>query len=373
MRFPGLVLFCLALFCLTLCISRTGYAATYCVSNSTELQQALTAAAASVADDEIRIRQGTYIHTASFLYNSQNTAIISISGGYFTVDADLCGGKSGDARTTVLDGNNTRQIMLIGMPFAVEGAWGRVLVSNLTFQNGVGGEFGRGGGLNIQTNLSLFMEYWLDNLIVRNNSGFFAGGVELSVNNGLVRVVNSLFENNSAPTTAFGHLAVGIARSDAGNGSGAIIANSTFVNGTCAGSGGRGCGVGIKICSGVRADVINSLFWNNAISDANLEGCPAELGNGSVFFSHSRIPTLSGNLTPNATSPYTEIPGFVNAAGGNFRLRNDSFYINKGLGVPPHYAGNTNSYDVHGGIRTNLGVMEVGALENQTMYADGFE
>ncbi len=367
MRLSGLALFCLALG-----ISNSGFAATYCVSNSVELQQSLTAAAASAADDEIRIRQGTYIPTATFFYNSQNTAWISVSGGYFTIDANPCGGKLNDARSTILDGNSDKQIMLIGMPFAVEGVSSRVLVDNLTFQNGVGTGFQRGGALNIQTNLSLPVEYWLDNLIIRNNSGYFAGGVELNVNNGLVRVVNSLFENNSAPSSAFGHLSVGIGHSDAGNGTGVIIANSTFVNGTCAGSGGRGCGVGIVVCGGVRADVINSLFWNNAISDTNLEGC-AGLGNGSVYFSYSRILTLSGTLTPTLTSPYNNDPGFVNAAAGNYQLRNDSYYINRGLGVPPYYDAYTKSTDVYGGIRKNLGIMDVGALENQTLFSNGFE
>lgn len=56
----------------------------------------------------------------------------------------------------------------------------------------------RGGGMNISSNINSFdVEYWLDNLIVRNNSGYFAGGIDLSLNRGLVRVVNSLFANNA--------------------------------------------------------------------------------------------------------------------------------------------------------------------------------
>jgi len=359
-------------------INIPAFATTYCVGTATELSNALIAAAASDVDDEIRIRAGVYQPSQTLVYNSQNTGWLSVSGGYYTFSDNPCGGRNPDARVTVLDGSGLRQIMIINLISpTIVGPFTRFLVSNLTLQNGIhSAQFGRGGGMQIYSNINSFdVEYWLDNLIVRNNRGYFAGGIDLSLKRGLVRVVNSLFDANSAPTSAFGHLAVLIAEASAGNGSGAILLNNTFTGGQCAGDGGRGCGIGLVLCNGVRADVINSMFFNNAISDVNAEGCASTgQGNGSVHYSHSRITGTSGNLTPLATSPYSADPRFVNPAAGNFELRNDSFYLNKGLGVPPWYGEYTSQQDVYGRPRIKTGKLDVGALENQTgLFYDGFE
>jgi hypothetical protein len=352
-------------------------AATYCVGNATDLANALSAAAASDADDEIRIREGVYQPAQTLLYNSQNTRWLSVSGGYYTVGENLCGGRNPDARATVLDGSGARQVLAILIQFAnVTTPSTRLLVSNLTLQNGVQSEFGRGGGLQMFSNITSFdVEYWVDNVIVRNNSGYFSGGMELNLNRGLIRVVNSLFDGNTAPTSAFAHLAISISVASAGNGTGAIVLNNTFVGGQCPGQQGRGCGIGVLACGGVRVDVINSLFVSNAISDVNAEGCVVSgLGSGSIYYSHSRIPTTSGNLTPTVTSPYTAEPRFVNAAAKNFELRDDSFYLNKGLGVPPWYNEYTSQQDAYGRTRNKSGALDVGALENQTgLFHDSFE
>ena len=342
-------------------------AAVYCVNNPTELQSALSAAAASSSDDEVRLVRGVYGPAQTLVYNSQNPGWVFVLGGY-----DVgCGGRSGDARTTVLDGGLARQVLQ--MTFNPPGATAqgpRIGVDNFTVQNGVAAGFTRGGGIALASYGTAQAELWVDNLIVRNNSGYFSGGINLYTERGLIRVANSLFDGNTAPSSAFGHLATVVNHTEAVNGTGVIIANSTFVNGSCAGQDGRGCGIGLSLPTGIRADVINSLFSNNAISDVNIENGLTTGGSASIDY--SLVGAITGNLAPIITNPVSGDPGFVDAVGGDFHLRDNSALINRGLGVPPYYA--FNSFDIDGNPRVRSAALDVGAYENQNMmFGNGFE
>jgi len=346
----------------------SGWAAVYCVSSAVELQTALTAAAASESDDEIRLVRGTFVPAQTLIYSSTNPGWMFILGGY-----DVgCAGFSKDARTTVLDGQGARQVLLVYFQPGSSSIGPRLGINNLTVENGVAPGFVRGGGIAVGSFNSGTgqTEVWLDNLIVRNNSGYFAGGIDVNVTRGLVRVVNSLFDANSAPTSAFGHLSVVVTGTEAVNGTGVIIANSTFVNGNCASQGGRGCGIGLVLFPGIRADILNSVFDNNVTGDVNVEN--GGTSGGSAFINYSRASGFTGNIVPQVTNSIVDAPRFVDPAGGNFRLRNDSRLINRGLGVPPFYS--FNSYDLDGELRVRSGVLDIGAYENQvTIFVNGFE
>jgi hypothetical protein len=57
---------------LALALAAPASAASWCVRDHVELQQALTAAAASPGDDEIRLREGVYTtFNGPFLYSAQ--------------------------------------------------------------------------------------------------------------------------------------------------------------------------------------------------------------------------------------------------------------------------------------------------------------
>jgi len=82
---------------------------------------------------------------------------------------------------------------------------------------------------------------------------------------------------------------------------------------------------------------------------------------------------LSGSLTPLVTSPYSADPRFVNPAASNFALRDGSFHLNKGAGVPPWYGAYIWRQDVYGRLRVRTEKPDVGALENQAgLFHDGF-
>ena len=89
-------------------------AAIHCVRNHNELQQALTAAATSPGDDEIRIREGIYTtFNGSFVYTSQNPGWLTLSGGWYLVDGNDCAQARMDASRTILEGAGQSQVVRI--------------------------------------------------------------------------------------------------------------------------------------------------------------------------------------------------------------------------------------------------------------------
>jgi hypothetical protein len=349
-------------------------AATYCVGNGTEFQQALSAAAASSADDEIRLKPGVYTFFQPFLYQTSTPHWVFISGGWSEFNGVECGQQSFDAAATVLDGEDQRPILLMTFnPPEQTTQLMRQGVYNLTFRNGRASEFGRGGGLYMFTFNRVNTEYWIDNVIFHGNSGYFAGGAEFYLPRGLLRVVNSLFYDNHAPTSAFAHFNVTMLEGEYPVD--VLVANSTFVDGACPGSGGRGCGIGAGIGATVRMDILNSLFWGNGISDVNAEGLTAAgFGTGTLFYDYSRVPVSGGTIVPSQSNGSTLDPRFVDPDANDWRLRDDSPYIDRGLAPLPIYG--QGSRDVANAPRTQFAAQDAGAFENQTrtaLFGDGFE
>lgn len=353
-------------------------AATFCVGTVAELRAALQSAQAA-GDDEIRIRTGTYLVDATLIYNTTQAGWLVISGGYQDGGGLPCGARSLNAAATVLDGQGQRQIMILGyQPPDGTTSGIRIVVENLTFANGVGTGFQRGGGLNaFLLPASAVNELWLENLVFRNNSGYFAGGLDASVRNGYLRVVNSLFDANSAPDTVFAHAALGVSASPPAYGSGIVVANSTFTRGRCLGNvgGPRGCGLSIFTGTGVDSTIANSVFFDNPIADLTTQ-VSSPNGSERVFVRDSLMPVDIGNLPRVIERPVTGDPRFTDVAGGDFTPREDSPLVNRGvLPIPGAYP-QFNGFDVTGGLRNRFGAIDVGAIERQSLepvFRDGFE
>jgi hypothetical protein len=72
-------------------------AADFCVSNTTELQNALSAAETNGADDTVRVVQGTY--NSNFNYSSDQGNDIAVLGGY----TSECDDRKISPANTILD------------------------------------------------------------------------------------------------------------------------------------------------------------------------------------------------------------------------------------------------------------------------------
>lgn len=352
------------------------HAATWCVRDGNELQQALSAAAASTGDDEIHVREGVYtVFNQPFTYDSQNAGWLFVSGGWVTIDGTDCAQQVMDASRSVLEGAGQHQVLKL---YRQNGSalTSRIGVQNLTLTSGYGDPtlHQQGGALVMDSYADAYTELWLDNLVVSNSSAEFGGGAELYVKKGMVRIANSLFANNTA-AIADAHATISAPATDPGATSAVILANSSFVGARCPGGGGRGCGVRAGLGGGVRMDIVNSLFHDNAISDLDLEGLGfIGLGDGTAYADYSLVALPGGALALNATHALAGDPHFVDAANRNYRLRDDSPFINQGLGTVPLYpfAG----ADLDGHLRTRYGALDPGAYENQTwdlLFANGFD
>lgn len=354
-------------------------AAIWCVRNHNELQQALTAAAASPGDDEIRIREGIYTtFNGSFVYTSQNPGWLTLSGGWYLVDGNDCAQARMDASRTILEGAGQSQVVrIIYLPPEGTTAFASFTVYNLSLRNGWGDSktFQRGGGLDMNSLGDAPAEFRLENLIVANNEGYFGGGANLYMKNGVVRIANSLFADNSASATAHAHAAITVNATPEGVTHAMVVANSSFVGGRCPGNSGRGCGLRAGLAGGVRMDIVNSLFHDNDISDLDLEGAAViGLGDGSANAAWSLVGTIGGNLPLAATDALSGDPRFVDPANGDFRLRDDSPFINLGLATVPNAP--VGVLDLDARPRQRFGATDPGAYENQTwdfLFDDGFE
>lgn len=353
-------------------------AATFCVGTVAELRSALTAAQAA-GDDEIRVRAGTYAVDATLLYNSTLPGWLVIGGGYREGGGLPCGARSLNADATVLDGQGLRQIMILAhQPPAGTTTGMRMVVDNLSFANGVGSGFQRGGGLDVFLNpASAVNELWLENLVFRGNSGYFAGGLNASVANGMIRLVNSLFDSNSAPDSVFSHAALGVSASPPAYDNAIVVANSTFARGRCLGNTGgpRGCGLSIFTGGGLNAAIANSVFHDNAIADLTTQ-ITSPTGAERVTVRDSLLPTHIGNLPRTIERPVSGDPRFIDAAAGDFSLGEDSPLIDRGVLPIPGVYSQFNGFDVAGGIRNRFGGIDVGALERQSVdrvFSNGFE
>jgi hypothetical protein len=361
-----------ALACLILAASPLpAAAATYCVGTVAELRNALNAAAASGEDDEIRVRTGTYATGGTpFIYNSTNSGWFGLFGGYEEFNGNPCGRRVQEATATVLTANRNNRVLLVAHNAPMNAPATRYILDNLTFDGGVAPTGFNSGALDMFTNVEASNEFWLDNLIVRNSTAGFAGGVGLYMRRGLIKLTNSLFHANSA-TNAGAHLTLTVLQGVASPN--VIVSGNTFSGGTCPGQDLRGCGIIMGLGGSVQAQVINSVFHANQINDITAEGLAAGgFGSGTLRYDDSLVPVSGGTLTPTINRPLTGDPGFIDAAGGDFRPGDASILVNRGLTATPFYQPNV--FDLRAGRRVVGFARDVGAYEHQErLFRDSLE
>src|SRR4051812_24720533 len=91
---------------IALAVSPAGFAATFCVSTTAELQDALTTAAGNGADDVVLLEPGLYTVDAPLTYQTYENFDLSVSGGW-----ENCITHHNDPRYTVIDGQSAHALV----------------------------------------------------------------------------------------------------------------------------------------------------------------------------------------------------------------------------------------------------------------------
>ena len=251
---------------------------THCVSNATELQNALNTAAGNTAPDLIKVVQGTY--SGNFFFNSSEGYSITLRGGYVAG----CGSRVLNPANTVLDGGGTGKTLVFD-----NSQGGDVTVEGFTIRNGHG--LGSGGGLAAYSSSPLGSADNVtisSNIITDNTSGQIGAGINAhsmgETGTGTITITGNTITDNIAATEGGGmHV-------ESGTNTG-TVGTVTITNNTVTGNSGRSGG-GVYVYSSSDSGISGNI----SLSGNTISGNSADdWGGGALIDSTGAIG--SGNLT----------------------------------------------------------------------------
>lgn len=224
----------------------------FCVSNATELQDALDVAAINGEDDQIRLRPGVYRGTFRYSANVPNGDVfdIEIVGGYSALLNPCFQPPSNDPSQTVLDAEGMGRVLFIRGNAGTE-----VTVRNVSLINGdaTADNDPRGGGVYILGGGRPGLDHVrFENNLVRNNTASLGAGVYFEFVE-FFEFTNNVVDINSATFS----YAVSIANDRIG---GHVINNTLINNSAPAGNDG---GLFLSFSDGAQGLVVNNILWAN--------------------------------------------------------------------------------------------------------------
>jgi len=360
----------------------SAYTASFTVTDISEFQNALNAAAENGEDDTIKVRKGTYDVITPLNYWSSENHSLYIKG----------------EEPVSLDGGNSTRIMEL----ITTSNNGHIFIEGITFRKGRGDY---GGALYAETNSAEIVLRDCD--FNGNTAGYVGGGANLYSITGYITVTNCSFIENSSPNesgypygTAGGLFiqtegndtklrvidcrfedntcerdAAGAMLYPLGNGASIRVESSTFKN-NHAGEFGGGCW--IRAPGGdTRVEYINNTITDNSTTRAGSgAGTYIEIVSGEIEFSDNShrgnssvwqggglwVEQGSGNLRIKK-STFTNNSSLQNGGGANIFLENGKAEIERNIF-------NRNSSSESGGglcLSTTKGTLNI---FNNTFYSN---
>lgn len=354
------------------------YQAPFCVSTSVELQQALSQAAQSGIDDQIRVAVGHYpAPDTGFYYNGGagqgDRRDLEISGGWVQEGANTCGQRpSADPFLTVLDGQGNDPVLVVNVQ-----AGSRLYMEALHLTQGLS-TTQPGGALRVQFAIdpTFPTEVHLQGNAFTDNQASTAGAVYMDLadagSGSRLRLINNVFVGNQSSTQPPGAAYIAAYRLTEPQADLAIqVIGNTVMDNQFGQTGFSNAG-GLWISPGfeVPTQVINNLLWNNQVNDlwvSNSQGLDYRHNNVGSVNAGATAPTGPGNLS---VTPQFEdcagCPWLVPAAGSDL--------IGAGLLPLPGDNWSIPVMDASGRSRLVGGRIEMGAFENpDILFQDRFE
>ena len=340
------ILICLAV----LCFGANAHAALFCVNSVAGLNFALTASRDNGQNDQIDIVAGSYALNASGLqFISSEANSISIFGGYNADCSQLT------TAVTSLNGENINQVLRVLQGSMSTAA--SIHIERITFIAGKAGTDGGGRLLAISQNGEVRIE---SNRFLLNHAENYAGAIYINTG-GLITLRNNLFYLNSALQAGAGEL-------QTSNSVAYITGNTLVGNSGATVTNGIG-GLYVASNSGTNFWLSNNILWNN-----NANGGVDLYAGASVILRNNDIGT-SAFVMPNALSQNNQSidPDFAPCNGllcSSFELKRGSPLVDAGSDNPPNGLG---SSDLAGKLRTIGPHVDIGAFEEDVIFANGYE
>lgn len=332
---------------LALALAGPGLAATYCVDTPVELTAAINAAEANGEDDEIRLVGGTYASSTAFHFQSTEAHSIAFVGGH----AANCTEPGTEGST--IDGEQKRRGLIVLNPA------GDTVVENLTFVRGLSTN-NRGGALRVTSDAG---DVRIDsNVFLANRADDYAGALAVTVANGSMRVRNNLaFANSAADVGAFELV------QNAGE---AHVVGNTIVANSSEGDFAPG---GLYIGGVAHFVISNNIIWNNLPEKPG----PFDVDFLSSAGSHSRYSNdigvvSNGSVADEVAGELSVDPQFASCGFLciGFEPGRGSPLVDAGVDAPE---GGMTATDLAGKPRTIGPHVDIGAFENDVLFADGFD
>ena len=341
------------LFCLSASFFvNTAGAATFCVSDSTELQNALIVAASNGEDDTVKIVQGSYV--GNFVYSSTESYDVTIKGGY----TGNCISQEIDPANTILDGDKASSVLVL-----VSSNESNFTVQGLSLQNGdasSGGEGNKGAGLYVKTAVG---NVSVSNCAITGNTanGHNGRGGGVYVSSPTVTMTNNTITGNTANSYGGGVYVYST--------SSTIQHVVTMTNNTITGnSADNGGGLYLKLYGEAGFTYIyNNIIWSNV---AITQGEDIYIDNdGDNDFFGSPVDIYNNDFDQSATGFYIVIPIIIDSSNLNNQdpLFKD-IYCHLSIGSPCINEGDNNApglpaTDMDGDNRIVNGIVDIGADE----------